>query len=219
MINSLEQIEGIFREIDRVVQNKVKVFTIGGAVLVEQGLKTSTKDIDLIVETKEEFMDLQEALIEIGFQLKIPGEAYSHMNLSQIFQRGDYRIDLFEKEVCSKFSLSKKMMERARKVINLNKVEIFFCSNEDIFLFKTMTEREGDLADCENIVRAAVDWKIIVEELKRQIQDRGQDVWITWVGERLDLLEERGMIIPIMKEINRLRIKFFKDFEKKVMNK
>jgi len=97
MINSLEQIEGIFREIDRVVQNKVKVFTIGGAVLVEQGLKTSTKDIDLIVETKEEFVDLQEALIEIGFQLKIPGEAYSHMNLSQIFQRGDYRI----RQLCS----------------------------------------------------------------------------------------------------------------------
>lgn len=214
MIKSLEQIEGIFREIDKVVQNKVKVFTIGGAVLVEQGLKASTKDIDLIVETKEEFMDLQETLIKIGFELKVPGEGYSRMNLSQIFQRESYRIDLFEKEVCSKFSLSEKMIERARKIINLNKVEIFFCSNEDIFLFKTMTEREGDLADCENIVRAAVDWKIIVEELKRQIQDSGQDVWITWIGERLDLLEERGMTMPIMKEINKLRIKFFKDFEK-----
>jgi hypothetical protein len=109
------------------------------------------------------------------------------------------------------------MIDRARKLVNMNKVEIFFCSNEDIFLFKTMTEREGDLADCENIVRAAVDWKIIVEELKRQMLDSGQDVWITWVGGRFDLLEERGMTIPIMKEVNKLRVKFFKDFEKKVM--
>lgn len=215
MIKSIEQIEEIFKEIERVVQRKVKVYAIGGTVLVEQGLKASTKDIDLIVETREEFIDIQQALINIGFKLKIPGEGYSHMNLSQIFQREDYRIDLFEKEVCGKFSLSKRMIERTRNLINLNKVKVFFCSNEDVFLFKTMPEREGDLADCESIVRAAVDWKTILEELKRQISYSGQDVWITWVGERLDLLEERGMVIPIMKEINELRVKFYEDLEKK----
>jgi len=215
MIKSIEQIEGIFKEIEKVVQRKVKVYAIGGAVLVEQDLKASTKDIDLIVETREGFIGIQQALINIGFELKIPDEGYSHMNLSQIFQREDYRIDLFEKEVCGKFSLSKRMIERARTLINLNKVEILFCSKEDVFLFKTMTEREGDLADCESIVRAGVDWKTILEELKKQISYSGQDVWITWVGERLDLLEERGMAIPIMKEINELRVKFYDGLEKK----
>ena len=107
------------------------------------------------------------------------------------------------------------MMERARKVIILDHIEVYLCSNEGVFLFKTMTDREGDLTDCESIVRAAVDWDIIINELKSQINKSKQDVWITWVGERLDILEDRGMVIPIMDELNKLRNKFFDDFEKK----
>jgi len=214
MIDSIEQIEKIFREIDKEINKKINVYTIGGAALLDQGLKVATKDIDLIIGTEEEFNDIQKALENIGFKQRIPGEGYSHFNLSQIFIRDEYRIDIFKKQVCSKFSLSKNMIERARRKINLNYIDLFFCSNEDVFLFKTMTEREGDLADCESIVRAAVDWDVILNELKSQIKKSGQDVWITWVGERFDLLEERGMTIPIMDEINKLRIKFFNDLEK-----
>jgi hypothetical protein len=35
------------------------------------------------------------------------------------------------------------------------------------------------------------------------------------VGERFDILEDRGMVIPIMDELNTLRNKFFDDFEKR----
>lgn len=107
------------------------------------------------------------------------------------------------------------MMERARKVISLHHLEVCLCSNEDVFLFKTMTDRERDLTDCESIVGAAVEWDVIIDELKSQIKRSKQDVWITWVGERLDILEEKGMVIPIMKELNALRNKFFDDFEKR----
>lgn len=107
------------------------------------------------------------------------------------------------------------MMERARKVLSLDHIEVYLCSNEDVFLFKTMTDRDGDLTDCESIVSAAVDWDIIINELKSQIKKSKQDVWITWVGERLDILEDRGMVIPIMDELNTLRNKFFDDFEKR----
>ena len=140
------------------------------------------------------------------------------MNLSQIFQRKDFRIDLFEKEVCGRFSLSNGMMKRARKAINLDHIEVYLCSNEDVFLFKTMTDRDGDLTDCESIVSAAVEWNTIIDELKSQINKSKQDVWITWVGERLDILEDRGMVIPIMDELNTLRNKFFDDFEKRHSN-
>ncbi len=219
MIDSIEQIEKIFIEIDNKINKKIKVYAIGGVALLDQGLKVATKDIDLIVETEEEFNGIQKALENIGFKQKIPGDGYSHFNLSQIFIRDEYRVDIFKKQVCSKFSLSKNMIGRARRKIKLNYVDVLFCSNEDIFLFKTMTEREGDLSDCEGIVRAAVDWDIILDELKKQISSSGQDLWITWVGERFDLLEERGIAIPIMDEINKLRIKFYNDLEKKFLEK
>jgi len=218
MMADFRQIEELFKEIDRVMHTKIKIYTIGGAVLLEQGLKAATKDIDIVVETKKEFIELQQSLKKIGFISKIPGKEYLQMNLSQIFQRGDFRIDLFEKEVCGRFSLSKGMISRARKAISLAHIEVYLCSNEDIFLFKTMTDRDGDLTDCESLVGAAVEWNIIIDELKSQINMSKQDVWITWVGERLDILEDRGMIIPIMDELNILRNKFFDDFEKRHAN-
>ena len=214
MIRNFKQIEGLFKEIDTVLHGKMQVYVIGGAVLLEQGLKVTTKDVDVVVITRDDFIRLQIGLEKIGFIPQIPGKEYSRMNLSQIFQRGDFRMDVFEKEVCGRFSLSKGMMKRARKVMDLNSMDVHLCSNEDVFLFKTMTDREGDLTDCESIVEAAVEWNIIIEELKSQIHSSKQDVWITWVGERLDLLEDRGMIIPIMDEVNALREKFFDDFEK-----
>jgi hypothetical protein len=217
MIDKFEQIEELFKELNSSIYKKIDAFTIGGAVLLKRGMKEATKDIDLVVSTKKEFLEMQNALIKIGFIGKLPGKEYSHMNLNQIFERGDFRIDLFEKEVCGRFSLSDDMKKRAEKVIDLDHVKIHLCSNEDIFLFKTMTEREGDITDCVSIARTQnPDWSIILGELKSQIKHSKQDVWITWVGERFDILKDDEKIdIPIMDDINDLRNKFFDDLEKK----
>ncbi|OIO62453.1 hypothetical protein COY26_02840 [Candidatus Woesearchaeota archaeon CG_4_10_14_0_2_um_filter_33_10] len=214
MISEFKQIEKLFKEIDASLRKKVKIFVIGGAVLLQQGLKPATKDIDLVIETKEEFMILKNALNSINFTVKIPNIEYKNMNLNQIFIRDDFRIDLFQKEICGRFSISNGMMERAITFIDLEKIKLNFCSNEDIFLFKTMTEREGDLEDCISLAKRGIKWEIILNELKNQIKKSRQDVWITWVGERLDILEEKGVNIPIMKEINQLRERYFKEYEK-----
>ena len=78
-----------------------------------------------------------------------------------------------------------------------------------------MTEREGDLDDCIKLVEPGVEWEIILHELQNQMNLQEQSVWITWVGERLDILEDRGLIIPIMKKVNKLRDEFFDALEKK----
>jgi hypothetical protein len=94
MITNFKQIEVLFKEIDKLMHYKFKVYTIGGVVLLEQGLKVTTKDIDVVVETKKEFIELQHSLQTNGFKLQIPGKEYSRMNLNQLFQKGDFRIDL-----------------------------------------------------------------------------------------------------------------------------
>lgn len=66
------------------------------------------------------------------------------MNLSQIFVRDDFRIDLFHSNVCGGFSLSPQMINRAMKIEEFQNLTINLSSPEDIFLFKTMTEREVD---------------------------------------------------------------------------
>ncbi len=213
MITNYDEIEKLFNEIDKVIENKINLFVIGGAVLLQQDLKDATKDIDIIVNTEEEFIIFQKALETLGFKPKITGKEYEHMDINQIFQNGDFRIDLFYKEVCGEFSLTKEMVKRANTILNLEKLNIAHCSNEDIFLFKTMTEREGDLEDCIRLGIPGINWEIIIKELQNQIKKSNQDVWITWVGERLDLLEDKGLVIPIMNQFNKLRNQYFKKIQ------
>lgn len=215
MITTFKEIEKLFVELNNSMHKKTGIYVIGGAALLRRGMKAATKDIDLVIAAKDEFFGVQNALKKMGFRAQIPGREYVHLNLSQIYQREDFRIDVFEKEVCGRFSLSEDMMKRAEKIIELNYLTVFLCSNEDILLFKTMTEREGDLTDCISIASTQTpDWKVILEELKSQIKESKQDVWVTWVGERIDLLAERGVDIPIMDDVNKLREEYFERYEK-----
>lgn len=216
MINNFKQIEELFKKLNKITEKKINLFIIGGAALLHKGLKNATKDIDIIVNSKKEFLEFKNSLKKLDFKPQLPEKGYKHMNLNQIFQKEEFRIDLFEKEVCGKFSLTKEMMQRANNIINLNHINVAFCSNEDILLFKTMTEREGDLEDCINLATLGIDWKIILKELQNQIKQSKRDVWITWVGERLDLLEDKGLTIPIMDELNKLRYAYLDNLEKRL---
>ena len=82
-----------------------------------------------------------------------------------------------------------------------------------------MTEREGDLEDCIALAQRELHWGTILSELKEQIEHLNNPVWITWVGERLDILKERGLNIPIMGEVNKLREKYFEDLIKEQKEK
>ncbi|MCK5107850.1 MAG: hypothetical protein KAQ83_03925 [Nanoarchaeota archaeon] len=214
MISEFNQINELFKEMGEIIDSPINIFVIGGAVLLYQGLKPVTKDIDIVVETKLEFLNLQKFLKKIDFKTEIPGKDYNHMNLSQIFKRDDFRIDLFQKNVCGGFSLSDGMIKRGNLILDLNNLKVFLVSNEDIFLFKTMTEREGDLEDCISLAKGGLNWDIVLEELQNQINLSKKDVWITWIGERMDLLVDKGLVIPIMKKLDKLRGNFFDALEK-----
>jgi len=214
MISEFKQIENLFKEIDEKLTKKVNVYIIGGVALLFEGLKPATKDIDLIIENKNEFTSFEEALMSINFKEEELTAVYKKMELNRILIRDDYRIDVFLKKVCKKFELSEDMIKRSKNLLSLNNISVYQCSNEDIFLFKSMTERPGDLEDCISLIKKGLNWEWIKSELINQIENNGQDVWITWVGERLDELVSKGLTIPIMKDLNKLRDDFFKKIEK-----
>ncbi len=215
MISRFEDLNRLFDEIDKLLGEDVSFYVIGGAMMLYYGVKDSTKDIDIVVDKENEFLIVQRTLNKIGFIKKVPSIEYRRVDLSQIFIRGDFRIDLFNKIVCKGFQLSYSMKNGAKKIIQLKHLSVFICSNEDVFLFKTFTEREGDISDCIAIAqKTSLDWAAILKELKYQISLSGNKIWITWVGERFDILEERGLEIPVIKDINKLREKFYKEYEK-----
>lgn len=220
LISDFKELNKLFDEINSVKGKKLHFFVIGGALLLYHGLKAATKDIDIIVSDKPGYFTAERILKKLNFTTKPPLLGYDKVDLSQIFIRDDFRIDLFHRTVCKGFRLSDAMIKRAEKILELEHLLVFLCSPEDVFLFKTFTEREGDLADCINIARQKrIDWSVILQELKNQIKTVGVPVWVTWIGERLDLLEDQGLNIPIMKEINNLREKYYDDLEKRQTGK
>ena len=126
MISRFEEINRLFEELDSAVSGKVHFFMIGGGVLLFHGLKPATKDIDLVVATEEEFVECGNALKKIGFETKLPDSDYKHFNLSQVFTRNDFRIDLFNKRVCRGFSLSSPMAKRALKEVSMANIALFY---------------------------------------------------------------------------------------------
>lgn len=217
MISKFNDLNKLFEEIDKNPSENFNFYIIGGAMLLYHRMKSATKDIDIIVSSEKEFKITELILKKINFTAKsLPFFGYENVDLSNIFIRDDFRIDLFHKIVCKGFQLSEAMIKRANKILSLKHLSVYLCSPEDVFLFKTFTERDGDIEDCISIAqKKKIDWNTILNELKSQIKLSGNPVWITFVGERLDLLEERGLEIPIMKEVNILREDYFDELENK----
>ena len=218
MIQSIKEINSLFEEIDLKLSGKVTVFVIGGGALMFHKLKSLTKDIDLIVNTKKEYEILCLALKKLGFKETTLTKGGHRLDASAVLEKGDARIDLFLEKVCGKMVFSEKMVKRSKQIFNGKKLDLFSSSIEDIFVFKSITDREGDKFDCEEIIKQKPNWKIILEEIKEQ-SAKGEDVWITYINERLIEFEEKGYKIPILKETEELTKKFYEKLEKRLKKK
>ena len=219
MISDFKQIKGIFEETDQQLTNNIEIYIIGGAVLLYQGLKPATKDIDVILPNKESYNTILKTFISLGFKRREPTETYKEMEVNVILEKDDFRFDLFLQKVFRKISLTDEMKNRAVQILTMKHLDVFLCSNEDVFIFKSMTEREGDLGDCITLAKRGINWDIILKEIQSQIKHSGEDVWITWVGERLDLMAKRGLNIPIMDQIDKLRNTYFEELGQKFLKK
>jgi predicted nucleotidyltransferase len=216
-ITDFNQIYDAFEEIDNCITKKISIYLIGGAVLLYHGAKQGTKDIDLIVNSKEEYEQLINTLKKNDFTLEKPTREYHKLNLENILIKDNYRFDIFNKIVCNNLFLSENMIKRAKLIKEYKNIRLFTCSLEDILVFKSITDRDGDIDDCQSIARTKPDWNIVLEEIIYQTKKSGKDVWITWFEERLNLLEDRKITIPILEDIRKLSLEYYKELEKKLM--
>lgn len=216
MISDFKQIIKAFEQINTHITKQTTIYLIGGAVLLHHGIKPATKDIDIILPNQTTYTHLLAAMTKLGYKEKIPTESYKKMQISTILENDDNRFDLFIKKVCKKIILTTNMKKRSTPILQQKHLNVFLCSNEDIFIFKSITERSGDLEDCIALAKRGINWEIILHELQNQIQHSKEDIWITWIGERMDILQDEGINIPIMKKIDELRDSYFDYLEKKI---
>lgn len=89
-----------------------------------------------------------------------------------------------------------------------------------ILIFKSITSRDGDVDDCMSLVESGdVDWASVLNEIRHQISD-GEEVWITWIADRLVLLHEQFDIrIPVLSDIVDMADDFLARWEMELLEK
>jgi hypothetical protein len=193
------------RRVSEKLVGKTTMYVAGGTVMAVRDLKEGTKDIDIVVESAEDLRRLTKALADSGYSkpnhlLEI---AYQRMEARAILENIEgFRWDLFERVVAGKFRLSPGMKSRARdSEISNQKQAVRFLSLEDVFLMKSVTEREGDLEDMAKIAQGGIDWDTIVRECDWQSKRTGR-IWENSVCQSLeDLRIKHRVTSPVEKKI------------------
>ncbi len=201
-----EYLEKAFDSIGQTVSRPLGAYLLGGGAMCFRGQKAGTKDLDIVFKSDEDARAFADAARKAGFGTpKKLGKIYLKMEASDILEDpNEFRLDIFSKSVCRALQLSKSMISRAVKFKSFGKLIVWMVANEDIVLFKGITERDKDVDDIASVIRqTSVDWGIILEECKAQSGD------YQWYGPLLDKLfelqEKYGLDIPVKEDLERLR--------------
>jgi len=199
-----KQLDDVFTSISLFIEKPIEGFLIGGLAMIKNNMKTATKDIDIVFENDEDARTFIEAAQEVGFELdtELPPE-YEEMDAMVVLKDGaTRRIDVFVRVVLKGLAYSESMRSRASSICFGDTLTIRISSNEDIFLFKSITSRDRDLADMEALARTGdIDWETIEEEARSQ-----PTPW-KWIGRlfgRLIELEVKtGIVMPLTSRLRK----------------
>ena len=169
---TIEQQQGLLLNISRRLDKKVTVYAIGGTAMMFLGFKDATLDIDLVFENEKDKEIFKKALKSLGYlemdAMKVYGKK---KNQPEMLKLDDERFDLFMVEVIS-FRFSETMQKRAEQIHQFeNNLILKIANPHDIILMKCATDRLKDKDDAMKIINSVkIDWKILIQEAKKQIE-------------------------------------------------
>jgi len=194
-----DQLERMLEDAGNTIKRPVSIYLIGGCAMSFRGLKDETKDIDMISLNQSDLNAISHALLSSGYHQDTDLEEF-YLSAIMVFTKGDGRIDLFLREVCKRLILSDEMVKRATLHKKYGKLSVYLASNEDIFLFKSITDREKDIEDCIMLLNRALDKNIIIDEMERQKKAH----WCFFVFEKLCIIEDAGVSVSFKEDVKKI---------------
>ena len=207
-ITRREEVNELFEQLGQVLDRKVQVLLIGGAVLLEQGLKDSTKDIDVVCRNEKDKETLLFSARRLGFELVGPEKRHARLGVNRLAVKGMRNLDVFAGGISYDFELSEPMWQRAIVSRTFGDLVVRDASREDILVMKLIANREGDADDCAALMGGGLDFDAVYEEIERQYRKAGkleQKIWITYIEDGIGRQEEEfSMKVPIADRISQL---------------
>ena len=207
-ISRREEVNELFEQLGQVLEQRVEALLIGGAVMLELGLKDSTKDIDVVCRIEEDKERLLAAAKALGFEIVGPEKRHERLGVNRLAVKGGRNLDIFAGRISYDFCLSEAMWQRAIKYRSFGMLVIRDVALEDIFVMKLIANRPGDAKDCAALFSAVLDYDSVYREIEAQYRKTGeveQKIWITYIEEGIGRLEEvHNLEIPIGDNVSKL---------------
>ena len=211
-ISRREEINELFEQIGQVLEERIEALLIGGAVMLELGLKDATKDIDVVCRSEKDKETLLGAVKALGFHMVGPEKRHERLGVNRLAVKGGRNLDIFAERISYDFSLSDAMWQRAVRSMSFGSLTVRNASVEDIFIMKLIAARPGDAPDCLALVSVGLDFDVIYEEIASQYlkdsEQSNQKIWITYIEEGIARLEDNGLTIPISDKISLLAFEY-----------
>jgi len=200
-----EYLQDVFQRIGARLGRKTTAFVLGGGAMCFRNQKTGTKDLDIVFRDDTDAKTFSDCAKKEGFASPARlADAYQMMKAYDILEdSAEFRFDIFSKKVCGALALSKDMIARAEEFGSFGKLEVRLVSNEDVILFKGITERARDVDDIAAVARSSnIDWQIILDECKDQ---SSMESWYGLLYNKFVEIETKhGISAPIMNDLLKL---------------
>lgn len=157
----------------------LEAYLVGGGALAFRGLRTETKDLDVVVTDGRDLRRLCRALVGLDYRI-LPASStdVGRTGATAYVENDDgFRVDGFNRVVADYATLSQEMIERSRSVVERGPLDVRALANEDVYLLKALTGRKADVADMNALLRAGVDRHVVATELDNQLGERGRDLF------------------------------------------
>ncbi len=208
----------LFREISDELEKPMTIYLFGGENMRIKSLKDSTKDCDIVVETKGDFDDLAQTLTNMKYDRRLktkysdedrrikPDDIFEHEKKS--------RVDLFTATIMQDLTLSSIMKEKA-DIRDYGKLKVALLRNEHVFLLKAIANREGDIQDMAALVtgspntphelqHGSFDWDLVWDEILRQEHINHTKDFTTTIFDQISYLAEQTRIVaPFLDKLRR----------------
>ncbi len=196
----------LFAALGRALSRPISVYLIGGENMRIRKMKQATKDVDLVVANEDDYGALSGALVRIGYRpLSKPEIGPPDLKLmpSGIFvKEGMSRVDIFTSVIANKFRLIDQMIRKS-EAIDQGNLKLHLLSNEDVFLLKSVTDREADDVDMTEILRMSkdFDWKYLLGVLYEEEKVTGRHFCFDTL-QSIDFIQTAAKIkIPIFRKL------------------
>jgi hypothetical protein len=191
----------VLEEVSASLEGPVEAYLIGGLAMMQHGLKAATKDVDIVFMDEADEQTFESALRSLGFDKpREVSDLYDALGATRIMEGPDgMHFDIFVEVVCRKLRLTEGMRGRVEELPLDGNLRLMALAPENLFLFKSVTERDDDLADMALLAGLALNWQMMIDEL---ISDPVNRRYLAHYVVKLDELEEvHGVVAPGRREL------------------